>query len=106
MIRELRIYDCAPGRRPALVRRFEDHTLALFLRHGFRPGSFLLSTEDADRLIYFLDWEDMAERDAKFPRFRADPDWIAARDASERDGPVTLRVTSSFFAPIDLPTHR
>jgi hypothetical protein len=103
LIRELRIYDCAPGRRPALVRRFEDHTLAIFARHGFRPGTFLLSTEDEDRLVYFLDWEDMAERDAGFSRFRADPDWIAARAASERDGPVTLKVTSAFFTPLEFP---
>ena len=29
MIYELRIYDCLPGRLPALLKRFNDHTLAL-----------------------------------------------------------------------------
>ena len=28
MIYEMRVYDCLPGRLPALLRRFADHTLA------------------------------------------------------------------------------
>lgn len=104
MIRELRIYDCVPGRLPDLIRRFNDHTLALFGKHGIRHSDFLRGKEDANQLIYFLIWGNMAERDAKFPRFLADPAWIAAREASERSGPITARVTSQFYEPLAFPT--
>ncbi|TIX10945.1 MAG: NIPSNAP family protein, partial [Mesorhizobium sp.] len=30
MIYELRIYDCLPGRLPALLKRFSDQTLAIW----------------------------------------------------------------------------
>jgi hypothetical protein len=106
MIHELRIYDCAPGRRPDLIRRFNDHTLALFDKHGFRWSEFLSDRDNPDRLVYFLIWEDMAERDRKFPAFLADPAWIKARGQSERDGPVTTSVTSTYYDPLTFPSKR
>ena len=33
--------------------------------------------------------------------FRSDPDWIAARDASEKDGKIVEKVESVFMKPLD-----
>jgi hypothetical protein len=41
----------------------------------------------------------MAEREQKWTTFQADPAWIAARSASERDGPILANVKSMFLAP-------
>ena len=40
MIYELRIYQCVPGRLPALIKRFEDHTLKIWEKHGVRQAGF------------------------------------------------------------------
>ena len=40
MLYEMRIYHCVPGRLPALNKRFETMTLALWAKHGIRPVGF------------------------------------------------------------------
>jgi hypothetical protein len=101
MIRELRTYDCHPGKMPHLIRRFEEHTRGIFDRLGIRYSDFWISTEDPNQLIYFLFWDDMAEHDKKWAVFLADPEWIKVRDASQVDGTILSKVTSRYYAPID-----
>ena len=101
MIYELRIYDCLPGRLPALLRRFTDHTLALWEKHGIRQAGFFttLVGESNQRLTYFLAWESLAEREKKWTAFTTDPDWLKARDESERDGQIVANVTNQLLTP-------
>jgi hypothetical protein len=101
MIYELRIYECLPGRMPALLKRFNDHTLAIWETHGIRQAGFFttLVGESNNRLTYFLAWETMAEREAKWTAFINDPAWHQARDESERDGAILSNVSSQFLAP-------
>ena len=103
MIYEMRIYDCLPGRLPALLRRFNDHTLGIWERHGIRQAGFFTTVigENSNRLTYFLAWESLAEREAKWARFIADPAWLQARDESERDGQIIANVSSQLLAPTD-----
>lgn len=89
MIRELRTYDCHPGKMPDLIRRFDDHTRGLFDKHRIRYTDFWVSTENPNQLIYFLIWDSMDERDTKFTALINDPAWITVRDASEAAGPIT-----------------
>ena len=101
MIYEQRIYRCLPGRMPALLTRFETKTLALWERHGIRQAGFwttLVGESNLD-LVYLLAWESMAERETKWAAFMADPDWIAARTASEQDGPILANVANAFLQP-------
>lgn len=101
MIYELRIYDCLPGRLPALLKRFNDHTLAIWERHGIRQAGFFTTVigESSNRLTYFLAWESLAEREVKWKAFAADPAWIKARDESESDGPIIANIISQLLAP-------
>lgn len=101
MIYELRIYDCLPGRLPALLKRFADHTLGIWDRHGIRQAGFFTTVvgEKSNRLTYFLAWESLAEREAKWAAFVADPAWHKARDDSERDGQIIDNISSQFLAP-------
>ena len=100
MIHELRTYDRHPGKMPDLIRRFEDHTRGIWDRLGIRYSDFWISAEDPNQLIYFFSWDDMAEREKKWPVFLADPEWIKVRDASEVNGPLLVKVTSRYFSPI------
>ena len=101
MIYELRIYDCCPGRLPALLKRFEAATLNLWTRHGIRQAGFWTTVlgENNNRLYYLLAWESLGEREAKWAAFQADPEWIAARTASELDGIILANISSQILAP-------
>ena len=101
MIYELRIYHTLPGRMPNLLRRFQDHTLKLWDKHGIRQAGFwtvAIGGASTD-LYYLLAWESLAEREAKWATFVSDPAWHRARDDSERDGPILSNISSQFLAP-------
>jgi hypothetical protein len=101
MIYELRIYTCLPNRLPALLRRFKDHTLNIWERHGIKQAGFWTTVigESNNQLIYMLAWESMADRETKWGKFMADPAWQEARAASEKDAPILANVASQFLAP-------
>ena len=101
MIYELRIYECLPGRLPALLKRFSDHTLALWDKHGIRQAGFFttLVGESNQHLTYLLAWESLAERETKWTAFATDPVWLKARDESERDGQIVANISNQLLAP-------
>jgi hypothetical protein len=103
MIYELRTYEAAPGKIAALQARFRDHTTGLFERHGMQIIGFWTYAHGgwSDQLIYLLAFEDVADRDAKFAAFEADPEWQKARAASEADGTLTRRIRSDLLRPTD-----
>jgi hypothetical protein len=101
MIYELRIYECLPGRLPALLKRFSDHTLALWEKHGIRQAGFFttLVGESNQHLTYLLAWESLAERETKWTAFATDPVWLKVRDESERDGPIVANISNQLLSP-------
>lgn len=101
MIYELRVYECLPGRLAALLKRFSEHTLALWDKHGIRQAGFFTTMvgESHQRLTYFIAWETLADRDAKWTAFVTDPEWIKARDESERDGLILVNVSNQLLTP-------
>ncbi|MDO8670557.1 MAG: NIPSNAP family protein [Dehalococcoidia bacterium] len=102
MLYELRIYEILPGRTDALHRRFANVTNKLFEKHGFRvAGYFEPAVGDNNQLTYILQWDDMAHREKAFGAFQADPEWQTARTASEEDGRIVARITTSFLKPTD-----
>jgi hypothetical protein len=101
MIHELRIYRCVPGRLPALLNRFETITLKLWEKHGIRQAGFwtTLIGESNQDLHYLLAWESLAEREAKWNTFAADPEWLKARAETEKDGAIVAQVTNAILQP-------
>jgi hypothetical protein len=101
MIHELRIYHCVPGRLPALHKRFETVTLKLWEKHGIRQAGFWTVAIGATNqdLYYLLEWESLAEREKKWATFQADPEWIAARAETERDGQLIAEITNYILQP-------
>jgi hypothetical protein len=101
MIYEHRVYRCIPGRLPALLKRFETATLAIWQRHGIRQVGFwtTLVGESNQDLTYILAWDSLAEREQKWAAFQADPEWHSARAESERDGQIINNVASQFLVP-------
>jgi len=102
---ELRTYTAAPGKLEALHARFRNHTNALFVKHGMKiVGFWVPSDKDkgADNtLVYMLEFPDRAAREKAWEAFRADPEWIAARDASEANGKLVDKVDSVMLTATD-----
>ena len=101
---ELRTYIAAPGKLDALNKRFREHTCELFKKHGMTMIGYWMPTdgeEAKNTLIYVLAHKDRAAADASWKAFRADPEWIEAKKASEVDGSLTEKVTSVFMRPTD-----
>lgn len=101
MIHELRVYRCCPGRLPALLSRFQNHTLRIWEKHGIRQAGFwtTLVGESNQELTYLVAWDSMAERETKWAAFLADPEWIAARAETEKDSQIVLNVSNQFLLP-------
>jgi hypothetical protein len=97
---ELRTYITVEGRLPALHARFRDHTMALFEKHGMTNVMYWTPTDGeaaGNTLIYVLKHASRQAADASWQGFRADPDWLAAKAASEADGPIVTDVKSVFM---------
>ena len=106
MIYELRIYFCIPGRMPALLTRFETKTLAIWKKHGIQPAGFwtVLIGDGNNDLHYLLAWESLAAREQKWTAFMRDPEWLAARAESEKDGLIIANVKTMFLQPTSFST--
>ncbi len=101
MIHEMRIYHCAPGRLPALNQRFESTTLTFWEKYGIEQVGFwtTLVGSSNQALTYILRWDSLAERERKWNAFSSDPDWIAARAATEATGIIVERIENMFLSP-------
>lgn len=101
MLRELRIYHCAPGRLPDLNKRFETITLKLWEKHGIRQVGFwtVVIGDSNNDLYYMLEWESLAERERKWAAFMSDPQWLAARAETEKNGPLLTSLSNCILAP-------
>ncbi len=103
MIYELRIYTANTGKMPALQARFRDHTTALFEKHGIKNVGYWTNVIGgrSDELWYMLGYEDLAQRQAAWAAFSADPDWQKARAESEKDGPLVHHIENRIMNPTD-----
>jgi hypothetical protein len=104
---ELRTYFAAPGKIDALNARFRDHTMALFKKHGLEVIGFWMPIDKdkdpaaGDKLVYLLSFKSRAAAADAWKAFAADPAWVAARTASEKDGRLTAKIESVFFVGTD-----
>lgn len=101
MIYELRVYTTLPGRLPDLLARFQNKTLAIWEKHGIRQAGFwtTLVGDSSATLTYMLAWESLAERDAKWNAFIVDPEWLAVKHDSEKNGPIISGIVNSLLQP-------
>lgn len=99
---ELRTYHAAEGKLEALDARFRDHTTGLFVRHGMTNVAYWHPLENPDRLlVYLLSFPSIEAREASWKSFQEDPEWIAAKAASEAAGPLTTQKDSLILKPTD-----
>ena len=100
MIYEYRAYEVLPGRMPAMHARFQNHTMGLFAKHGFKViGFWDVVIGEAGVVHYILAFDDLGHRDRAWKAFQTDPEWIKARDDSHRDGLIVAKVRNEIWQP-------
>jgi hypothetical protein len=99
---EMRTYYAAPGKLDDLNKRFREHTLALFEKHGMENIGYWVPLENADnKLVYIIAHKSREAAKASWKSFGADPDWKAAAKASEANGKLVSKVESRFMQLTD-----
>ena len=101
---ELRVYHTFEGKLDDLLRRFREHTMRLFERHGIRNVAYWTPVDEPlkDRtLFYILAHASREGATANWNAFREDPEWQAVQKTSEANGKLVERVESTFLSLTD-----
>ena len=101
---ELRTYTAPEGKLGDLHKRFRDHTLRLFERHGMTNVVYLkpLDAPLADTtLVYLLAHPSREAAKANWAKFAADPEWKKVAIESQVNGRILTKVDSVFLEAAD-----
>ncbi|MEJ0085426.1 MAG: NIPSNAP family protein [Pseudomonadota bacterium] len=102
---ELRIYHTFPGRLEALHKRFREHTMKMFEKHGMTNVAYWTSQDSPAKettLTYVISHASRDAAKANWAAFSADPEWKKIAAASEADGgKIVERVESVFLDATD-----
>jgi hypothetical protein len=102
---ELRIYTAPEGKLAELDARFRSPERSYFVRHGMMEVGYFHPTDAANgagrTLVYMLAHASREAAAASWAGFRADPDWIALKAATEGNGALTTKTVSIYLAPTD-----
>jgi L-rhamnose mutarotase len=105
---ELRTYQATKYNLGLLLARFRNYTVDLFKKHGMTNLAYFTENGKDDMLIYLLAHKSKEAGLASFNTFRLDPEWVAAKDASEKlgKGSITISVKSEYMVPTDFSTWK
>jgi|SRR5450432_1427928 hypothetical protein len=101
---ELRTYTTLPGKLPDLQKRFREHTLDIFKRHGMTNVAYWTPEDkplSENTLIYVISHESRDAAKKSWDDFRNDPEWKKVSAASEENGKIVDHVVSVFMDPTD-----
>jgi NIPSNAP len=101
---ELRVYHCYEGKLGDLLRRFREHTTALFERHGMKNVAYWTPLDEpakSNTLIYILEHPSREAAAANWKAFQDDAEWKSVRDKSEANGKIVEKVDSTYMALTD-----
>ena len=101
---ELRTYTAPDGKLPLLQKRFRDHTMRIFEKHGMKNVGYWVPQDTPAKdntLIYVISH---ASRDAakkSWADFGADPEWKKVAAESQVDGRIVAGVVSVYMDATD-----
>ena len=98
---ELRTYKTVAGKLDDLNARFRNHTTKLFKKHAITNIGYWTPMDASqganDTLIYIVSHKSQESAKQSWEAFRSDPNWIAARDASEKNGKILEKAPDALF---------
>jgi hypothetical protein len=101
---ELREYHLNEGKQELILARFRGRERAIFARYGMEGVGYWVPTDEplAGRtIVYMLRHKSRAAADASWDKFRADPEWVALKAESEKDGAFVAKIESTFLRLTD-----
>ena len=101
LVYELRVYHCFEGKLPDLLKRFREHTMKIFEKHGMKNIAYWTPMDEPQKsnmLIYIIAHPSREAAAANWKAFGADPEWQEVQKASEANGKIVEKVESTFMA--------
>ena len=101
---EIRTYHTFPGRLDALHKRFREHTLKMFEKHGMTNVGYWVPQDSPAReatLVYVISHASREQAKANWAAFVADPEWKKVAEDSQKDGKIIDRIESVFVDATD-----
>jgi hypothetical protein len=107
---ELRTYSQLPGRNPAILARFKDHTMKLFKQHGMKNIAYFTTIEKdpavQSKLVYLISHSSEEDAKSNWSGFVNDPKWKKVAADSEKDGKIIEKIESVYMKPTSFSTIR
>ena len=105
---ELRTYTQLPGRNPAILARFRDHTMKIFKHHGIKNIAYFTTIEKdpaaQSQLVYLISHASQDAAKENWTGFINDPKWKKVAADSEKDGKIVEKIESVFMTPTAFST--
>ena len=107
---ELRTYSQLPGRNPAILARFRDHTMKIFKSHDMKNIAYFTTIEKdpavQSKLVYLIAHSSEEAAKSNWNGFINDPKWKQVAADSEKDGKIVEKIESIFMSPTSFSTIR
>ncbi|CAN5276604.1 hypothetical protein BH23BAC3_BH23BAC3_29990 [soil metagenome] len=97
---EMRTYTTHEGKLDDLHKRFENHTIDFFEKHGMTNVAYWSPQSEElkeNTLIYILKHESREAAEQSWQDFREDPEWQKAYEESHADGPIVQHIESVYM---------
>ena len=101
---EIRTYTTFEGKLDALQKRFREHTIEIFNRHGMTSIGYWVPQDQPrsqNTLIYILAHPSREAAKQHWDEFRNDPEWKKVSAESEANGKIVSKVESIFADAAD-----
>ena len=101
---ELRIYHLNPGKLPLILNRFRTRETKIFTRLGMHCVAFWTPLDGelpAETLVYLLRHKSREAARAAWEAFGKDPEWVALKAESEKDGAFVNKHDITFLKLTD-----
>ena len=101
---ELRTYTTPEGKLNDLHKRFRDHTLRIFQKHGMTNIGYWQPQDEpraSNTLIYIISHPSREAAAANWKAFGADPEWKKVSAESQVNGRIVEKIDSVFMNATD-----
>src|SRR4051794_6781288 len=101
---ELRTYTSPEGKLEELKKRFRDHTIRIFQRHGMESIGYWVPDDpekSKNTLIYIISHASREQATKNWQDFNNDPEWKKVKAESEANGKIVEKAVSVFMNPTD-----
>ena len=101
---ELRTYTAPEGKLTDLHKRFRDHTMRIFQKHGMTNVGYWQPQDEpraSNTLIYIISHPSREAAKASWAAFSADPEWKKVSAESQVNGRIVEKVDSVFMNATD-----